>query len=134
MPLSTLARVTFGAAALAALAACASEPQSAVNSSATARPAELKTIEVTEEKRRELSRDLQLQTPISLPPEDTGAPQPHFYANGSDIGRPELVAGGVKVDPQVRVWQRWPAGTRQIYGPQPNAVDPILQPVVVAPQ
>ncbi len=134
MPLPSLARVSVVTLALAALAACASEPQSAVNSSATARPAELKTIDVPEEKRRELSRDLQLQTPISLPPEDTGGPQPHYYPNGSEIGRDELVAGGVNVEPQLRVWQRWPAGTRQIYGPQPSAVDPILQPVVVAPQ
>ncbi|MEM9249373.1 MAG: hypothetical protein AAGB05_11850 [Pseudomonadota bacterium] len=134
MPFPLSSRIVTCASVLLALGACTQEPQSAVNSSAAARPAELKTVNVTEEQRRELSREAQLQTPLSLRPEDTGGPTPRFHANGAEIGRDALVAGGVSVDPDVRVWQRWTAGTRQIYGSEPTAFDPIVQPVVVVPQ
>lgn len=132
MPLNPVLRPGLAVAALVALGACAQEPQSATKASAAPPPAQLQTVEVPLEQRWRLSREAQLQTPLELPPEATGAPGAHhFYANGADIGRPELLAAGVNIEPDVRVWQSWPAGTRQIYGPQPSAARPILQPVVI---
>ncbi|MEM1431474.1 MAG: hypothetical protein AAGG09_18615 [Pseudomonadota bacterium] len=135
MPLTLATRMSIGLVGLIVLGACSSEPQSAVNARAAPPPAELQTIDATDAQVLRLSREAQLQTPLDLPPEATGAPPPdNFHANGMDVGAPELQAGGVDISPDVRVWQRWPAGTRQIYGPRPSFQRPILTPVEVPTQ
>jgi len=132
MLLPHAARLSLGLAGLLVLGACAHEPQSAMNATAAPPPAQLRTVDVSDSERRRVSREAQLQTPLTLPPEATGAPAAHnFHANGDDIGAPELRAGGVDIAPDVRVWQQWPAGTRQIYGPRPTPLQPILRPIQI---
>ncbi|MEM0937038.1 MAG: hypothetical protein AAF646_08590 [Pseudomonadota bacterium] len=135
MPKSSILRTSSAIGAAALLSACVStDPQTATATSADARPAELRTITVSESERRDLAREVQLQTPVELPPENTGAPPPGFHGNSVDVGSPELLAEGADITADLRVWQRWTAGTRQIYGPQPTAIDPIIRPVTVAPE
>ena len=132
MTLSTATRLLLGGVLLAALAACAKAPESGMEEGAEKPPARLATVEVSDVKRQRLARAAQLQTPLSLPPQATGAPAAEtYYANGLDVGALELQGGGVDISPDLRVWQRWPETTRQIYGSEPTPLDPILQPVVI---
>jgi hypothetical protein len=131
MPRPTLALPTL--LALLALSACATTTE-APDRAQVSQPVRPVPVEVPEELRIELAREAQLQTPLVLAPEETGAPAPfHQYAMGLDAGAPELVAGGVDISPDVRVWQRFAAGSRQIYGPRPGTAPATTPPVRVAP-
>lgn len=133
MPRLILALPTLVAAL--ALSACATTtPMDAADRARVSQPVRPVPVDVPEEVRVKLAREGQLQTPLELRPEATGAPPPtNDYAAGLDVGAPELVAGGVDISPDVRVWQRFPAGSRQIYGPPPGAALATTPPVRVAP-
>jgi hypothetical protein len=71
------------------------------------------------------ARKGQLQTPLRLPPQATGAPDPR--ERGRDeivVGERDLLAAGVDIAPDVRVWNERNGFARLIYGPRPqNAAD-----------
>ena len=131
MPRLTLALPTLFAAL--AVSACATTTE-APDRAQVSQPVRPVPVDVPEEVRVTLAREAQLQTPLVLAPEATGAPPPlHDYAMGLDVGAPDLVAGGVDISPDTRVWQRFPAGARQIYGPRPSTAVATTPPVRVAP-
>jgi len=131
MPRLTLALPTLLAAL--ALSACATTTE-APDRAQVSQPVRPVPEDVPEEVRVTLAREAQLQTPLVLVPEATGAPRAdRQHAAGLDAGAPELVAGGVDIAPRVRVWQRFAAGSRQIYGPRTGAALATTPPVRVAP-
>ena len=79
--------------------------------------------------REELARKAQLQTPLVLSPETTGAPGATNGGAGQAISASELAAAGIDISPETRVY----SGSRQIYGPSPNERITTEGPVVVAP-
>lgn len=131
MPRLTFALPTLLAAL--ALSACATTTD-APDRAQVSQPVRPVPVDVPDRVRVALAREAQLQTPLVLAPEQTGAPPPrHDYAMGLDVGAPELAASGVDISPDVRVWQRFPAGSRLIYGPRQSATAVSGRPVRVAP-
>jgi hypothetical protein len=107
-----------------ALGACAQAPATAdgtVAQQAQARPAHTlaPTRELTGPQGARTAREAQLQTPLRLSPEVTGAPPPRF---GGDVtvSAPELVAEGADISPSVRVWRGPAERPTLLYGPAPD--------------
>ncbi|RDC72801.1 hypothetical protein DLJ49_09270 [Rhodovulum sp. 12E13] len=96
----------------------------------------LLTVEPTEEVRIAHARDGQLQTPLRLSPEATGAPPPRARnPHGQTITAERLVAAGADITPDLRVWHERGGLGRLRHGPWPaSAADLALTPGVrVAP-
>lgn len=78
----------------------------------------IETIEYSED----LAREAQLQTPLRLNPENTGAPAPRSQGNQAISAR-ELAAAGINISSEVRV--RRPNGT-VIFGPAENSPQAVV--------
>ena len=107
-----------------ALGACAQAPATAdgtVAGQAQARPvyALTPTTRLSGQERARTAREAQLQTPLRMSPEVTGAPSPRTDGDVS-VSAGELVDAGADIAPAVRVW-RGPAETPTLlYGPVPD--------------
>lgn len=136
-PLLSASRPLVAAAAALALSACAAQqaPEAAAQRAAAAPQRDLPvlpTVEPTETVRIAHAREGQLQTPLRLTPEATGAPPPRERnPHGQTITAERLVAAGVDITPDVRVWHERGGLGRLRYGPWPaSAADLALTPGV----
>lgn len=140
-PLLSTARPLVAAAAALALSACAGQqgPEATVQRGAAAPQRDLPvllTVEPTDKVRIAHAREGQLQTPLRLPPEATGAPPPRERnPHGRTITAERLVAAGADIAPDLRVWHERGGLGRLRHGPWPaSAADLALTPGVrVAP-
>lgn len=109
-----------------ALAAC-SDPMQATTEAGAQPPARdaivvLDPSQVSERKRVRVTREGQLQTPLVLIPEATGAPLPYHETNpnGMQLDQNALVSGGVDTRPRTSIWTRKGGSTHLVYG-QPGS-------------
>ncbi len=130
-------RIAAALAAALALSACATQeaPRSATQGAARA-PArdavKLHVAEVAPAERIELAREGQLQTPLRMNPEATGAPRPREHnGEGMVLDTQRLAEAGVDISPDLRVWEERGGRAALQYGPRPrNAADLALSPGV----
>ena len=107
-----------------ALGACAQAPATAdgtVAGQAQARPgyALTPTTPLTGQARVDAAREAQLQTPLRLTPEVTGAP-PARTGGDLSVSAGELVDAGADIAPSVRVWRGPAERPTLLYGPAPD--------------
>ena len=133
----TAPRLAAALAAALALSACATQeaPQSATQRAAQAPASDavkLHVVDVEPGKRIELAREGQLQTPLRMPPEATGAPRPREHnGEGMVLDTQRLAEAGVDISPNVRVWEEQGGRADLEYGPRPrSAADLALSPGV----
>lgn len=130
------ARLALPLAAALGLSACAAtQEEPAADRSAGPREAlgALSLEEVAPRRQLELAREGQLQTPLRLPPELTGAPAPQDRSrDGPAVTEEALAAAGLDLDPELRVWVLQGGEARLDYGPAPtSAANPALSPGVL---
>lgn len=128
-----------------ALGACAtgeeggfgiSMPQRAVSPVAVTGPDPVVTDPAPKDRVR-LAREAQLQTPLRLDPEVTGAPPASEGDTIMQVDQNKLAAAGVDIAPDTRVWVRQGGTTVQRYGPPQGsggAVEALTPAVQVAPR
>ena len=115
--------LAMGCAALAALTACATQDDAVQRNRVPGNDlGALRLADVPEDERIELARKGQLQTPLRLSPEATGAPPPVDRSpNGPMLDAGTLVRAGVDIRPDVRVWVEQGGLARLNYGPRPRS-------------
>ncbi len=107
-----------------ALGACAQAPVTAdgtVAGQAQARPAHTlaPTRELTGPEGARTAREAQLQTPLRLAPEVTGAP-PARTGGDLSVSAAVLADAGADIAPSVRVWRGPAESPTLLYGPAPD--------------